>query len=476
MISWNTYLLLCSFGIITAGLIIGYKNLFDLRKYSAPFLLIMYLTYVIRPYLSYRYEGGLKIFDSFIPGISRFISNYNLAIAIAFCIALISFSFGYKSIRFNKGQKNTYQHASHSQLYQINIASKRFSLLLIGLGYSSFFLARRGFIGFDTTSVEYILTNSGSISSNSTGYIELANYLVISGILLYYSSTGKILSSIVMALPWEINQIYYGYTRYMLIVLGVGIFAVWLAKKDKRRINWTEGILVAGIAVCSIILLILMRSNRMFISQGESFGSLIESVQRSSVDNAIGDFSGFEGTWYMISTLGYRTPMFGSNIIYNLFIKPIPRIIWSGKYLQREFTWIDLFTATDYSNQLYTQLGETEDLWYIGAVKGSIGYSLEEWGWAGLFINFFLTGLILAWMEFKFSTASIISPPWIAAYAATYGLIAMLGRNDIFSVLTNHILLFYLPYIFFNWWIKRYIFNPIDNSTSFFDVHENIVR
>ncbi len=454
MISWTEYLLLCTAGVLAAGFIIGWKRVINVRNYPFAFMLLMFVTYVIRPYAAYTFGKGLVQLEPYLPGISYMAERDNAILAMLFCAALIFFALGYRLMyrRYSRLVESI-PHPQELSDEALNIFT-RVSIFLILAGYISFFFARRGFLGLGGGPVEYIQTNSGTILGNTTGYIELANYLVITGSLLYYATTRKLHWTMTLAVPWIINQVYFGWYRFMMIVFGLGLMGVWLAHRYDRRVTIKQGMLVFSLAMVSVGVLIFMRSNREFLRQGETIDVLVEGVQTASVDNALGDFSGFEGTWFMVSTIGYRTPMYGSSIVYNLLIKPIPRILWRGKFLLREFTWYDIFTDRSYEAYLYSTLGKSEDLWYQGPVRGSIGYALEEWGWAGVAINFILTGIFLGWVQMRVLSANRNNPVWIATYAATYGLIGMLGRNDLFGVLTNHILLFYLPYALINGWVK----------------------
>ena len=456
MISWNEYLIICTLGIVIGASIIGWRKVLQIYNYPLAFFLVMYMTYVVRPYVSYTVGSGLYVFDLLLPGISYMVAKDKLDLALVFCPAVISFGIGYRLIHNRYSYSARVEVASQNNPNQVNAIYLWASIGFVILGYSSFLIARRGFLGFGGGPIELIATKSGTTLGNTTGYVELANYLIITGVLLYYASTRKLNWSILLAAPWIANQVYYGWARFMLIVLGFGLMGVWLVHRRNYRIPVKHGIFVMPVAIASIILLILMRSDREFARKGKSIDSLVEGVQSTTIDNALGDFSGFEGTWFMISTMNYRTPLYGSSIIYNLFIKPIPRIIWKGKILLRDFTWSDILNNDSYESYLYTTLGKSEDLWYQGPVRGSIGYALEEWGWVGLAINFIITGLFLGWIQTRVLVADQDNPAWIAAYAATYGLIGLLGRNDLFSVLTYHVLLFYIPYALINYLAKRY--------------------
>ena len=96
MITWTAYLIICSIGVIIAGTIIGWIYVINIRGYAALFIVVMYTTYVIRPYLSYTFGEGLLILEPYLPGISLLLERNNLLIAITFAMALIFFALGYR--------------------------------------------------------------------------------------------------------------------------------------------------------------------------------------------------------------------------------------------------------------------------------------------------------------------------------------------------------------------------------------------
>jgi hypothetical protein len=144
-------------------------------------------------------------------------------------------------------------------------------------------------------------------------------------------------------------------------------------------------------------------------------------------------------------------PYFGASIIYRFFVLPIPRLLWTEKPLKAEFTWDYVVEGSVESSRWRAGLTKIDDfIWFNTAVKGSIGYALEEWGWFGIPINFFITGLFFGYVEKRF-LASRFTPAWLATFGVTFALVTMQGRSDLFEFLIVYLLIFYCPY----WLIER---------------------
>lgn len=451
-IGWTPYLLVCSLGLVIAIVIAGPKRVRNPLHFGAAFLGLMYITYVLRPYLSYTIGEGMTFLDLYLPGTSYLVERNTGELSIAFMLSVTFFAAGYRSLvrPFVGGflpQETTTSNHNRTKVF------RTFALALIVIGYTSFIFVRSGGL-FGSGTVEYTRYAGGVVYSNSTGYIEYANYLVVSGVILFFAATGKLRLAILLSLPWTLNQIYLGWQRYMFfnLAIGLAVVAVLLGYRLKHgsKIRTT---LVIALGLVALFLLITMRSDRFFLQSGRSFNDLASTSYSQSIDAVLGDFSGFEGTWYMVDKVDEMEPFYGASIVYRNAVLLVPRLLWPGKPLKAEFTWENLLLGGDASTKWRDGLVSVEDyVWYNTAVRGSIGYALEEWGWIGIPINFFVTGLFFAYVEKRFCYSSQ-SPAWLAAYGATYALITMQGRNDLFEFLMVYTLIFYLPY----YYVSRYL-------------------
>ena len=445
--NWHIYLVICTVGLVIAVIIANIRRIKNLLHFGTAFLCLMYITYVIRPYLAYTISDGMTFLNIYLPGTSELVVHDLDRMALAFILSILFFSVGYRLLKRPDITINSIndkaQKVNKFKLFRI------FAILLIIIGYFSFIWARRGFLS--EGSAEYIRYSGGVVFANTTGYIEYANYLIVAGAILFYASTRKFGITLLLTTPWLINQIYTGWQRYMFLNLAIGLAIVAIINPIRSKIKVKikiQAISAVIILVTAFSLLLLMRNNRMFARTGGSLEDILQSTISVPIDQTLGDFAGFEGAWYSIHYFDSIKPYYGASIFYRYLILPIPRLLWPEKPLKVEFTWASLFSTGTNTTKWRSALINADDyVWYNTAVKGSIGYALEEWGWIGIPINFFFTGLFFALIEKKF-ILSDFSPAWISTYAATYALITAQGRNDLFEFLLVFLLIFYLPFIF----------------------------
>lgn len=439
------YLLFSSLGLLVAALICKPRRILNLRHFATVFLVVMYMTFVIRPFLAYTVGDGLTTLQYYLPGISQKIL-YNLDLMAAlFSASVICFAIGYSLLSRPDLTDSVFFDQSGNDRRRI---SAGFGFILVIVGYGSFLIAQRGFVGLAGETIQMQRTASGSVFVNTSGYIEYANYLVVSGVLLYYASTKRLGISLLIALPWTVNQIYFAWYRYMLLVLYFGLFAVWLVStRHSERLYRLRMMIIMALPLLAVAMILSMRGYRTFWKAGLTPIDAVQSTANLEIDSMLGDLAGFEGSWYMAVTVADgRRPKLGASVVYQYFIKPIPRLIWRSKPLPLEFTWSRVL-LNEIDPVYVGPYGYSETVWWNAPVKGSIGYALEEWGWLGIPLDFGLTGLFLAWIERRIARSGA-SPNWRATYAATYSLIAILGRMDLFLAGLNTVLLFYLPYFF----------------------------
>jgi hypothetical protein len=456
---WNGYLFVCTCGLAVAVFVAGFKRVRNLLHFAAAFFGLMYITFVIRPYLSYTFGHGMSFLDLYLPGTSAMVHQDLDKLAIAFVLSVLFFAVGYRWLR-RPNLSISMVHFSDASANPSRLFRK-FSLGLIVFGYASFLVAQRGF--FSESAAEYTRYAGGVVFANTTGYLEYANYLVVAGVILYFASTGRLGRALILALPWLLNQIYVGWQRYMFLNLAIGLAVVAVFRLPNAKTNVKRQVVGAvGLGIAALVLLLIMRGNRMFFQQGISIVDLAQTSTSSPVDEIFGDFSGFEGTWYTVHYADKIEPYYGTSIIYRNSVLLIPRLLWPDKPLKVEFTWSSLLGGLDSSNRWRAGLTNVDDyVWYNTAVKGAIGYALEEWGWPGLAINFFITGLFFAFVERRFGRSNF-SPAWLAAYGATYALVSMQGRNDLFEFLIIYFLIFYLPFMVIQKWSSK---RSIDQAT-----------
>lgn len=61
-------LFVCTCVLVLAILIVGWKRFSNFRHFGVLFLFLMYVTYVIRPFLAYTVGDGLTFLSNYLPG------------------------------------------------------------------------------------------------------------------------------------------------------------------------------------------------------------------------------------------------------------------------------------------------------------------------------------------------------------------------------------------------------------------------
>jgi hypothetical protein len=132
--------------------------------------------------------------------------------------------------------------------------------------------------------------------------------------------------------------------------------------------------------------------------------------------------TGFETTLdYLVND---KRAELGTQYLYYYVFQPIPRIVWAGK--GTPFTWPE------------DLLGISTDplLALIGAAPGSIGMAYQQWGWLGIPIELFLTGLIIRKGE-EMARRRPSALHVQLAYVGLYAMVPQLGRDSLFYMIPN---------------------------------------
>lgn len=440
------YLLITTLLTALTVFIAGVTRLDRVISFGSLYLLIMYLTYVIRPVMALALDGHLGTMERVYDVIdSRLIMQSLDRFAIVYGVALVSFGLAYRL--YPRRAVPIIDSPTRALTPWQRQTVWRIVAVMIVAGYASFLVAQRGFLGFGERGAEFVVTSGGTGLTNTSGYVELANYLVVSGALLYYALSSRLGIVLLLTLPWVANQVYYGYYRFMILVLYFGTFAVWLLTQHTIEGRTWHRFVAPLLALAVVGYVVGVRGDRLFATQGRSLTAAVEKSAQQPWADVMGDLAGFEGSWYMVETAELRRPKLGASIFYQYAVKPIPRVFWQAKPFPLGFTWATVFTGR-------TEIPlATDSIWWSGPVKGSIGLAIEEWGLYGMFVPFVFTAVVLAFLEERLSRVGTSTVFWLAAYGATYAMITTLGRIDIFLGSVNHVLLFYAPYAAAAWWV-----------------------
>ncbi len=440
---WLIYASIVMAGLCAALAVVGLRRALNIRHLASLYLAVMLVTYLLRPVVVTVFGGGFWFVDKYFYAYSHFTGYPLLLMGCIVALTLVSFALGYRKIRRPPIE------ASDACVLPVprehTVRAVWSAAIMIVVGYASFAVSQRGFVGVWGNQLTYTMHEGMGAYGNSNGYFEMSNYLVVTGALLLFAATNRLWLVGLVSAPWFYNQLFFGWSRHKALVLVAGVLAVEVLRGGRMLASKARLFVTLGTTCLVLLMLVAMRQNRFFLSEGQGIAHAASDTFSLPIDRATGDLDGFEPTWVTMHQVGSLDKTYGLDILYTNLIVLIPRQIWPGKPWPTDFTWHRVF-----------HVGEpvVQDRWPIGAVRGTVGDALQQWGWPGLFINFYLTGLMLAWAERRYR-CSPKTPAVIAGYGAAYALLPLLGRDTIWHVLPDYLYLFTAPYLLVDWWICR---------------------
>jgi hypothetical protein len=439
---WLIYAAVVCAGVGLTVALIGPRRALSVRHLALPYLAVTVVTYLLRPLLVVGLGGGFWFLDRYFYACSRFDGMMLPLMGLSVAAAMLSFGLGYRALRrppivaAAPGAAESGAHASRSALA---------AMAIILVGYASFAVSHRGFVGISENALVYSRHQGMGAYANSNGYFEMANYLVVTGAILLFAATNRLWLAALVSAPWLYNQVFFGWSRHKALALVVGILAVQILRGGRRVAPRTRLLATAGAACLVLLGLVAMRQNRFFLSEGRDIGQTASETFSMPIDRATGDLDGFEPAWVTLHQVATLDKTYGLEILYTCFVVLVPRQLWPGKPWPTDFTWSRLFDA---------EHAPAQDKWPVGAVRGSIGDALRDWGWPGLFIDFYLTGLLLGWAERRYVRTGR-TPAATAAYAAAFALVPLLGRDGVWHILPDYVYLFLVPCVLADAWVRR---------------------
>lgn len=423
-LGWALYILITVTGMIIAIGLIGWRKCTMLRFFAPLFLGFMGMTYVVRPPISYLFGDGYTYAQIYNIPVERL-----PLVAMAIAVSFISFAYGY---RVHSPQD--YANAAH-WTKQSSLLLRVMAMLMVATGYAVLIALGGKILGAQALET----MAGGTINTAGTSFIGLSVLFVPAGLILLASSGASWTVVVGLGLPFIVTAILEAYNRYTFLTFICALAIVALIRNPRFRVTAHLGL--AGVISIVFISFLVIGADRVSFSATRDISANVEALQTGGVDRLIGDFAGFEGTCYAVNRVAEVRETYGARNFYSLFILPIPRFIWPGKPLPPEFTWEYLFTG----ELLEGYRSEDFDLFSNTQVKGHVGYAMEDWGWAGPIVTFFLTGMLYGWIEKKFWQSNG-NPTAIAAYAVAYSLLLYSGRNMVTDNLIRFIVFYFVPY------------------------------
>jgi len=416
------YLLMCLIGMVSFGAIIGWKRVARWDSIAGFYLLCFFLTFFLRPW--YIFQSNYLVLFQML-GIRPFHSWWSqdelaLQMGLAVILGLVCFALGYRKfapLEFRSDEEVHLPADLQGKLVWL-------SLLLAGLGIASI-LYFAPFPGIrDTHVAEWVSTPQGDGSGflNTTGYVAEISLFIIPAVVIFYLTTQRIFSTLVISAPFIILRLWWGYGRQGLVHIGLSLLlaaglASGVSQRKKALAIFCAFLLLAGAALSFGVLGENRSAVQVFVYT--KTGPITKFYQ-TTADHYLYDLVGFEiSLHWMKFTPAVFPYQWGSNYLYALFILPIPRLLWPGKY--------NIFAPVAPSSSV-------NDMSYLrGSAVGCIGDAWMNGGWLGVIIIFALTGAICALLQRAKDWRSL-PITGLTLFICTYPMVISLVRDGLSSL------------------------------------------
>jgi len=447
----------CSYFAIAAtawviGLyIVGPGRTIDLSRCVGWYFLVFALTYLLRP-VGTEILGDTLLYDWLKIGT---IKDHWQVMAFAVSLAIICFSIGYR-ISINRAGAEPAD-VPHEGIHIVGAEAVRKVMWgLLIWGYALFVF------GFGTGSIEsegagIAGARDIGVYTHNTAWLVQSDLFVSTGTTLYYLITGDLRMSLLIAAPWLMERLLYGWGRNFIIGHFFALMAVYFLRARFKRSSGPKHkqFALIGLAVVVIVALFpilgtlralksdlhisatsFSKDALVMVGQGVSGEDMVESYFGTS-----SDICGFEQSIYHLVT--DRRPEWGTQYLYMFFIQPIPRIIWPGKGIS--FDWPLWLLGIDWNPRVTS----------IGMAAGAIGMAFEQWGWIGIPAEYLFTGWFFGWIEEKTRRRPNAAHLQLA-YAGFYSSLPQVGRCTLLTLIAERWLFSYGIPVFILWRVYEY--------------------
>ncbi len=415
---------------LLALLLVKPRNAVDLSRCAGWYLLVFLATYILRPAAS-QVMGDFSLYTWL--KIGRFEDHWQM-MAVAVSLAILSFGAGYAAPAVSRPAKSFRTRTKEPYVDPHKVRVLIF--FLVALGYLSLIVGIKS--GTITGSSGDYEGAAVGVYEHNTAWFAEDDRFVSTGAVLYYILTDRLGMSLLIAGPWVIFRIMYGWGRSHLLGHFFALMAVYFLKlrgREKPGVTRRQVlVLVSSVA----LLLMLFPALSAFRGLKEmrhisaaSFSSEDLSLFKMGADpetmiqtyaGTNSSITGFEQT--LTHLINDPRPELGTQYLYFYFIKPIPRILWPGK--GTPYTWPEKLVGVQADPLLAL----------IGAAPGSIGMAYQQWGWLGIPFEFLLTGWVIRKME-EATRRRTNALHITLAYAGLYSLIPQLGRDSLLYMVAN---------------------------------------
>jgi hypothetical protein len=413
--------------------IAGVRRAFRLTNLIGWYLLVFFLTYVLRPAVA-DWTQDFQLYDllSIAP-----LDQQWFKMTSAVCLSLACLGAGYYFARNRRNERRIFDAPSpHTERANLFIA-----IGLILWGYLALLLSR----GVEVTD----MGNGYGGASGTTFWLLSSDIFVSVGSTLLYILNRRLVTSLLISLPWLLLRLGSGYARIAIIGHAMSLIAVWGMTSATVRESTVERVrqkiqlivLLAGLVFVVLVIFPALGKNRGFFSKGVTSQTVNDALAvnqtADDVEHSLGDLAGFETTLYFLQL---DQPVWGTYYLYMYFLKPIPRVIYPEK---------------GFPDTLAQEwFGVVRDRNYDGQDAGCIGWAFQQWSWGGIVFEFLLTGWCLRKLEDLRDSRPHTT--WILlAYSGFFSLLPQLGRDSLIVMIEERWLFAYGIPCALLWWFAR---------------------
>lgn len=439
------YFLIATLSWLAALLLVKPRNAFDLSRGVGWYLLVFLVTYMLRP------AGSQLIGDTFLYDVLRIGSfeEHWYLMAIAVPLAILSFAAGYAF-----GAPRGLRVAGNRQAESPAIVGKKQLRTLL-----CYMLAWGYFVAFITFGMGDTGAEQGDIAGATVGVYEhgtawfaQGDAYVSIGSVLYYLLTGRLGLSLLLAGPWLLSRIIYGWGRNNIVAYLLALIAVYFGRFSRlSRPRIGQGILLMLAIFIFVVVFFPILSMTRALAKNTGMGAMdvfaIATKARMSYADILSallsthsSLTGFEPSLYHI--LVDKRPELGTEYFYYYIILPIPRVLWHGK--GTPYDWPYWLLGIDW-DPIPAMMGQA---------SGSIGEAFKQWGWLGIPGEFLFTGWLVRWAEERARQKPEAAYVQLA-YAGFYGFLPTLGRDSVISIIALRWLQVYGIAVFILWCIHK---------------------
>lgn len=384
------YLVLCLVAMVSFTTIIGWRRVFRWDfSITAFYLLCFFLVFFLKPWYIFHSRLFKHFYQLGIP-LPRGWWSWDellLKLNLAIFLGLICFALAYRKCAATETER---VEALPPQNWLPPVLKKRLvamSLAFAAAGLLSiyYFCPLPGLRDVHVAEWMRLSDGSGYGFSNTTGYLVHASLFLIPSAVIFFLATQNTFFTLAMVTPFILFKLWWGWGRQGLIHLSISlILAAALVPRIGRRRSYLAlfcaiGLLLGAAAVFGV----LGEQRTALQSYVYKHTGPMTRYYQSTREEYVNALVGFEVSLHWLKYTPRVFPyQWGANYWYQLFILPIPRMLWPEKR--------NIFAS-------YTPGGYVEDMSYLqGCAPGCIGDAWMNGGWLGIILIFGLTGALCA--------------------------------------------------------------------------------